>query len=258
MDAVSGLMLLGAGFVGGIVTGVVGGASLITFPAMLAAGLPPIVANASSAVAMTPGNFIAGIADLERRPPWDRSLAGVILVTVVGGVAGAALLLVTPERAFTAVVPLLIGLATILFAAAGPIRRWSLTRAAAPRAGRLSAEGLRLVLLAPVAVYGGYFGAAMSVMLLAILSITSPAEFRTTNVLKNLLSGLTGLVAVVVFVLQGVVAWPPALAMMGGALAGGFLGGRLVRFLPPALLRGLVIAVGTVLTAIYVWRAWRG
>ena len=113
-------MLLGAGFVGGIVTGVVGGASLIAFPAMLAAGLPPIVANASSAVAMTPGNFIAGIADLERRPPWDRSLAGVILVTVVGGVAGAVLLLVTPERAFTAVVPLLIGLATILFAAPSP------------------------------------------------------------------------------------------------------------------------------------------
>ena len=76
--------------------------------------------------------------------------------------------------------------------------------------------------------------------------------------LKNLLSGLTGLVAVVVFVVQGVVAWPPALAMMGGALAGGFLGGRLVRFLSPALLRGLVIAAGTVLTAIYVWRAWRG
>lgn len=256
MDGPSGLMLFGAGLAGGIVTAVVGGASLITFPALLAAGLPPIVANASNAVALMPGNFVAGIADLERRPRWDRSFVGVITVCVTGSVVGAGLLLVTPERAFTAVVPLLIGLATILFAGAGRIRRWSLSRGARPTGARGSADGLRLLLLAPVAVYGGYFGAGLSVILLALLSISTTDDFRTTNVIKNLISGLTSLVAAGVFVFEGMVAWPPTLVMMAGALVGGFLGGRLARVLPPSLIRGVVITVGAILTVIYAWRYW--
>ena len=117
-------MLFGAGLAGGVVTAIVGGASLITFPALLAVGLPPILANASNTVAMTPGNLMAGLADLERRPRWDPSLLALLLVCVGGSVAGALLLLVTPEKAFTAVVPLLIGFATVLFAqSAARIRR---------------------------------------------------------------------------------------------------------------------------------------
>jgi len=256
MDAPSGLMLFGAGLAGGIVTAVVGGASLITFPALLAAGVPPIVANASNAVALMPGNFVGGIADLERRPRWDRSFVALIAVCVAGSVAGAGLLLVTPARAFTVVVPLLIGLATILFAGAERIRRWTLSRATRPNRTRVSSGGLRLLLFAPVAVYGGYFGAGMSVMLLAILSLGDKDDFRATNVIKNLLAGLTSLVAAVVFVCQGMVAWPPTMVMMGGALVGGFLGGRLARLLPPSLIRGIVISVGTILTVIYASRYW--
>jgi uncharacterized membrane protein YfcA len=256
MDGASGLMLFGAGLAGGVVTAVVGGASLITFPALMAAGLPAIVANASNAVALMPGNFVGGIADLERLPRWDRSFVGLIAVCVAGSVAGAVLLLVTPERAFTVVVPLLIGLATVLFAGAGRIRRWILARAARPHGTPVSSEGLRLLLFAPVAVYGGYFGAGMSVMLLAILSVSATDDFRATNVVKNLISGLTSLVAVVVFVFQGIIAWPPTMIMMAGALVGGFLGGRLARVLPPDLMRGVVITVGTILTVIYAWRYW--
>jgi uncharacterized protein len=192
---------------------------------------------------------MAGIADLERRPRDDRTFAGLVAVCVAGSVAGAGLLLVTPERAFTAVVPPLIGLATILFAGAHRIRRWMPSRGARP-------VGLRLLLVAPVAVYGGYFGAGMSVLLLAILSLGGPDDFRASNVIKNLLSGLTSLVAVGVFVFQGMVAWPPTVVMMGGALVGGFLGGRLARVLPPSLIRGIVIGVGTMLTVIYAWRYW--
>lgn len=258
MDGPSGLMLFGAGLAGGIVTAVVGGASLITFPALLAAGLPAIVANASNAVALMPGNFAGGMADLERLPRWDRSFACLVAVCVTGSVAGAGLLLVTPERAFTMVVPLLIGLATILFAGAGRIQEWILSRPARPRGRRLSSSGLRLLLFLPVAVYGGYFGAGMSVMLLAILSVSGPDDFRRANVTKNLLSGLTSLVAVVVFVFQGMVAWPQAMVMMGGALVGGFLGGRLARDLPPRLIRGIVVTVGAILTLVYAWRYWLG
>ena len=256
MDGPAVLMLFGAGLAGGIVTAVVGGASLITFPALLAAGLPALVANASNTVALTPGNFVGALADLERRPRWNRSFVSVMTVCVGGSAAGAALLLLTPERAFTVVVPLLIGLATLLFASAGRIRQWTLARAARATGARGSSGGLRLLLLAPVAVYGGYFGAGMSVMLLAILSLGDTGDFRATNVLKNLLAGLTSLVAVVVFVSRGMVAWPETLIMMGGALVGGFLGGRLARVLPPRLVRGIVIAVGTLLTVIYAWRYW--
>jgi uncharacterized membrane protein YfcA len=252
MDGLSGLMLFGAGLAGGVVTAVVGGASLITFPALLAAGLPAIVANVSNTVALTPSNLVAVLADLERLPRWDRSLVGLMAVCIAGSVAGAALLLLTPEKAFTAVVPLLIGFATILFALSGRIRLWILSRGASSAFG----PGFGSLLFAPVAVYGGYFGAGMSVMLLALLSVSRTDEFRAINVLKNLLSGLTSVIAVGVFLFQGVVAWPPTVVVMAGAAIGGFLGGRLVRVIPPDSMRWTVIAVGTVLTAVYAWRYW--
>lgn len=249
-------MLFGAGLAGGVVTAMVGGASLITFPALLAAGLPAIVANASNTVALTPANFVAGLADLERLPRWDRALLSVALVCVTGSAAGAALLLVTPDKAFTAFVPLLIGFATVLFALSDRIRVWILSRTAGAGRAPASSAGLQSLLFVPVAVYGGYFGAGMSVMLLAILSVTRAEEFRAINVIKNLLSGLTSFVAVVVFVAQGVVAWPPTIVVMAGAAIGGFVGGRLARVLPPAPMRWIVIAVGTALTAVYAWRYW--
>src|SRR5215470_4371687 len=150
MDAQGGLMLFGAGLAGGVVTAVVGGASLITFPALLAAGLPPIIANASNTVAMTPGNLMAGLADLERRPRWDRSLLALLLVCVGGSVAGALLLLVTPEKAFTAVVPLLIGFATLLFAQSGRLRRWIVSR---PRGqASVASRGAETLWFVPVAI----------------------------------------------------------------------------------------------------------
>lgn len=251
MDAQTGLLLFGAGLAGGVVTAMVGGASLITFPALLAGGLPAIVANASNTVALTPGNLVAALADAERWPRWDRSLLVVSGVCAAGSIAGATLLLLTPEKAFTAVVPLLVGFATLLFALSGWIRAWIASRAATS-----GGAGSAALLFTPVAVYGGYFGAGMSVMLLAILSVSRPGDFRAINVIKNLLSGLTSLVAVAVFVFQGVVAWPPTLVVMAGAALGGFTGGRLVRVVSPTLMRWIVIVIGTILTVVYARRYW--
>ena len=249
-------MLFGAGLAGGVVTAIVGGASLITFPALLAVGLPPILANASNTVAMTPGNLMAGLADLERRPRWDPSLLALLLVCVGGSVAGALLLLVTPEKAFTKVVPLLIGFATVLFAQSGRIRQWIVSRPGGSAGDHAMSRGSGALWFVPVAIYGGYFGAGMSVMLLALLSVSRGDDLRATNVLKNLLSALTGVVAVIVFLVQGMVAWPFTLAMMAGALVGGFLGGRLVRVLPAEAVRVIVIAAGAILTLVYAWRYW--
>src|SRR5262249_33805804 len=172
-----------------------GGASLITFPALLAAGLPPIVANATSTVALTPGNLVAGLADLERMPRWDRTFASLALIAVAGSAAGAARLPATPARAFTAGVPLLIAFATILFALSGRIRLWIVSRGG----GGAPSAAWSALMFVPVAVYGGYFGAGMSVMILAIMSVSRADEFRTANVIKNLLSAPATLVAGPVF-----------------------------------------------------------
>ncbi|MGQ0674674.1 MAG: sulfite exporter TauE/SafE family protein [Rhodospirillales bacterium] len=258
MDAWTGLMLLAAGLAGGVVTAIVGGSSLITFPAMLAAGLPPVIASASNTIALTPSTFVAAAADFERMPPWRAAYCAVAAVAVLGGAGGALLLLWTPETAFMAMVPLLIGAATALFAFAGKLRARMHRRAESPAARSRRADRLGLALLAPAAVYGGYFGAGLSVMFLAILSLGSLADFRAINVLKNLLSGLTSAVAVVVFIVQGAVSWPETLAMMAGALTGGFAGGRLVRALPAAALYWIVVVAGCIFTAMFARRFWWG
>jgi len=244
--------LLASGLAGGLVTAVVGGASLITFPALLAAGLPPVIANASNTVALAPGSLVAAFADREGMPAWDRSLLSLAAIAMLGSVAGAVLLLLTPDRAFTALVPALIGGATALFACSERIRR----RLDGRRAVRPMPMATRLALFAPIAVYGGYFGAGMSVMLLAVLSAAFYGDLRTANVVKNLLSGLTSVLAVAVFAAQGMVAWAPALVMMVGVFAGGFAGGRLARVLPARWLRAAVIGVGAILTVVYARRYW--
>ena len=239
-------------------TAIVGGSSLITFPAMLAAGLPPVIASASNTVALTPSSFIAAAADRERMPAWKPSFYATAAVSVIGSAAGALLLLSTPEKAFLSLVPLLIGAATLLFAFSGQIRVWVFRHAGDPALHSARADRLGLVLLAPVAVYGGYFGAGMSVMLLAILSLGHAGDFRTVNVLKNLLSGLISTVAVVIYIAQSAVAWPETLAMAAGALVGGYAGGRLARVVPSEVLRRVVIVIGSILTVYYAWRYWWG
>lgn len=256
MDTTTALLLLAAGFAGGVVTAIVGGASLITFPALLAAGLPPVVAVASNAVATTPASFTAAFTDRRWLPAWRPAYRRVIVVATLGSAAGALLLIFTPERALMTLVPLLIGMATAVFALAGRIRAWIFRHAADPAAHSARADRLGLVLLAPTAIYIGYFGAGAAVMLLAILSLGHDRDFRTANALKNLLAGLTGLIAVAVFVVSGNVAWPQTIAMMAGAFAGGYAGARLARVVPARILHVLVIIVGCIVTVVYARRYW--
>jgi uncharacterized protein len=250
MDIGTIALLFGAGVIGGIVNAIAGGATLITFPAMLAAGLPPLIANASNAVAVTPGHFMAALADRRQLPAFDRRLAITVVIAMAAGAIGALLLLITPERLFTALVPALIGLATLIFALGGRIQ------IALSRRFRPQGDGVRHALLLPSAVYGGYFGAGLGVMLLALLAITGREEIRAINALKNLLATAVSLATVAIFAIQGVVRWPQTLLMLAGALSGGVLGGKLIAVLPPAIVRSLVIAIGAVMTGIYAWRYW--
>ncbi|MDQ0083869.1 putative membrane protein YfcA [Variovorax boronicumulans] len=253
MDGWIGPLLAAAGFLGGIVNAVAGGATLITFPAMLAAGLPPVIANASNAVAIFPGHFIAALADREKLPSFDTRLLLLCSATALGGLTGAALLLILPARLFVLPVPGLIAFATLLFAFAPRIQAWA-QRSARPGAHRRTFRSTAV--LAAASVYGGFFGAGLGVVLTAVLAITEPNDIRAVKVLKNLLATCVTATAMVVFITKGMVAWRETLVMLAGALAGGYAGGRLIRVLSPAFVRWLIIVSGSVMAGVYAQRYW--
>src|SRR5262245_13866967 len=253
MDLPDMLLLVAAGVIGGVISSIAGGASLFIFPALLATGLSPVVATVVNTAALTPSLFLAALYDRSQLPAFDRAFVALILVAILGGAVGGALLLLTPERTFTALVPLLLGFATVLFAYAGRINAWLVARAA-PGGGIGSLHSLAAML--PVCVYGGYFGAGVGVLMLGVLSVGTGGNYRSANVTKNLLTSLNSLAAVIIFAAQGVVAWPPTLVMIAGTLAGALIGARLAQTMSNAAARRIVITVGALLTGVFAWRYW--
>ena len=216
------LILLGTGVVGGLMASLVGGASVITFPVLLALGLPPVVATASNLVAVSAGNLLAAVTDRAKLPPFNRAFVGLVLASVLGALLGAVLLLATPERLFEFLIPLLLGFATVLFAFAGRITAW--LRARAGERGREWKIGVTSIpLVLPISIYGGYFGAGAGTLLLGVLMIATEGDYRRANVAKNLVSSLNTLAASVWFIANGAVSWPQTLVMMVGCLVGGLL-----------------------------------
>jgi uncharacterized protein len=251
IEIVALLFLAGVG--GGIANAMAGGATLITFPAMLHAGLPAVIANASNAVAVTPGALVAALTDRRAFLSSGRTFLIPAFSAFAGGAIGAILLLVTPERLFTLLVPGLIGMATLIFAFSKPIQR-----TIKHIFGETSSDRriMRAGLVMPSAIYGGFFGAGLGVMLLAAIAVTGHEEVRAANVLKNTLATVVNLVSVVIFISQGVVRWPETLVMLMGAICGGYLGGMLIKVIPPVVVRGIIIAVGLVMTVVYIGRYW--
>lgn len=250
------VMLVGAGLLGGTLSAVIGGAALFTFPALLAAGVPPVNAAACNMTAMVPCNFFAALADRSQLPPFDRSFVKLVLASIAGAAVGAVLLLVTPQKVFAGLVPLLLGFATVLFAFAPRI-----TVLLRERAQHLTEEDLRIGttsmrVLLPVSVYGGYFGAGVGVLLLAVLSIGTGGDYRAANVAKNFVTSLNSVVAAGIMIAHGAVYWPQALTMMSGAVAGGLFGSWLARILPRALMRWMIVVLGALLTVIFARRYW--
>lgn len=240
-------ILAGAGILGGIMNAMAGGATLLTFPAMLATGLPPVVATASNALAVTPGHVMAAIADRTMLPRTRAVLSGIV-VSALGGLLGALLLLATSERIFTLLVPALIALATLLFALGPHIQVQTKATASEGHA--------RNIWLLPVCTYGGYFGAGLGVMLLALLMLSGKEPLRTLNVLKNVYASVAALSGVVFFAASGVIHWPSTVIMLAGAVIGGYAGGKLVSVLPVTWVRGAIILLGSIMTAAYAWRYW--
>ncbi len=251
MTIATASLLFAAGFGGGIAAAIAGGASLITFPTLLALGLPPVAANATNAVGLSLSNLMAAAPDWRRRPSWGRSLSWLLGINVVGGAVGAFLMLSTPASLLTLLVPALIGGATLLFAV-GP---WVQRNLPAGGDGGLHMARVALPLFFS-SIYGGYFGAALGVINLAILSIGGLTDLRSTNVLKNILITGVSLSSVWVYVWQGAVVWSAMAAVMAGSILGGYAGGYLIRVLPPRGVRIGIIAFGAIATAIYANKYW--
>jgi uncharacterized membrane protein YfcA len=244
------VLLFVAGFAGGTVNAIAGGATFFTFPAMLAVGIPPVTANASNTTALVPASLVAAWAQRRDLADVERTLLPLALLGLAGGIAGAILLLVTSDRAFMVLVPFLLLLATLLFAFSPRILAAVRARSTNHQGGLRLSAGI-VVLLFVVMIYGGYFGAGLGIMLLAGLAIAGLEELRVANAVKNGVSALVNGVAVAIFVVQGVVVWPATLAMMAGAALGGFAGARIARRLPQRLFRMVVIGVGVLLTVWY-------
>src|SRR5262249_48571288 len=229
------------------------------YPALIGAGLSPVVATASNLLALIPGNFLASLYDRKQLPPLDRAFVGLLLSSLAAAGFGALLLMVTPERLFAGLVPALLGFATVLFAYAGRISDWLRRRAAQRAAQSPDAKqhwgGIAVALL-PVSIYTGYFGAGAGVMLLAVLSIGTRGDYRSANVTKNLVTSLNSLVAAVIFIAQGKVAWPATLTMMAGALVGGVLGAGVAAGVPREIMGAGVVVMGAAATPNLARRDW--
>jgi uncharacterized protein len=227
---------------------VAGGGSFLAFPSLLFAGVSPIAANATNTVALWPASVSAAYAFRKDLAHERRLLVLFGAMSLLGGLLGALLLLLTPERTFTALIPWLLGGATLVFAF-GP----AITRRMKARNMHTPLWATTLVQLA-IGVYGGYFGGGIGILMLAALSAMGMTDIHAMNGLKNILGALINGIAVVTFVIAGVVVWPIALAMLGGSVVGGYAGARLSKRVDPKYLRGFIILVGAALTAYFALR----
>ena len=251
-DPASMAIVGGAALLAGAVNAIAGGGSLITFPVLVAVGLPAVIASVTNTVAMCPGYFGAAVAQRKDLVGQGTRAARLLPVAALGGVAGALLLLHTGEAAFHVVVPFLILLAALLLAGQVRLRKWLLSGSRHRRS-----ETWAMVPVGLVAIYGGYFGAAMGVMILAALAVVLEDSLTRINALKQSVSLVVNVCAAVVFVLSGRVDWPIVGVMSACALAGGTIGGKVSTRIPPAILRWLVVALGLAISAIYFVRLAR-
>jgi hypothetical protein len=231
-----------AGIAAGAVNAVVGSGTLITFPVLLAVGYPPVVANVSNTVGLAPGSASAAYGYRRELSGQKDRLVRLGMASVSGGITGALLLLVLPDRAFKAIVPLLIALACVLVVAQPALVR-RLRRDAGAAVRRHGGPWL-LMAVYGTGIYGGYFGAAQGVLLIAILGLALNEDLQRINAAKNVLAGLVNLVAAVVFIVSAEVAWRPALLIAVGSVVGGQIGALVGRRLPPVALRGFIVLIG--------------
>jgi uncharacterized membrane protein YfcA len=243
MSPLHALAIFGAGIAAGTINTVVGSGTLITFPVLLAFGYAPVTANVSNTIGLVPGS-VSGAVGYRRELRGQRSRVLTLAVfSTLGGVAGAVALLALPASAFKRIVPAFIAIALVMILVQPYLARTLRAHRRRDREG--IGAGTNAGVLA-TGVYGGYFGAAQGIMLLAILGLTVDESLQRINAVKVVLAGLVNLVAGVIFVIAAHVAWGAAGLIAAGSILGGVIGARHGRRLPPAALRALIVAVGVI------------
>jgi uncharacterized membrane protein YfcA len=233
--------ILAAGMGAGAINTMVGSGTLITFPVLLYFGYAPVTANVSNTIGLVPGSVSGAHGYRRELQGQARRAVRLGVASTLGGITGAVLLLELPPSAFKRIVPIFIGIALVLVV----VQPWLSRRFAHRKAELHEREGWAAVAgLYLCGVYGGYFGAAQGIIILAILGVALHESLQRINALKNVLALLTNLVAALIFVAVADVAWGAAALIAAGAAVGGQIGARVGRRLPPAALRGVIVAVG--------------
>jgi uncharacterized membrane protein YfcA len=248
------ILLFSAAILAGAMNSVAGGGSFFSFPALIFVGVPPIPANATNTVAVWPGSVASVFSYRRRLPQSARLVVSLITISIIGGVAGAIVLLHTPQATFMKLVPYLFGIATLLFAFGKRLTRRVgrvMTRTGPPPWSTLIIlTGLQFV----ISVYGGFFGGGMGILMLAMLEMIHLEDIHAMNGLKALLGTAINGAAVVTFIVAKQVVWPQGILMIAGAVAGGYWGAFYAQKLDPRWVRATVIAVGAGMTVYFLWR----
>jgi hypothetical protein len=245
------LLLVALAAVGaGAVNALAGGGTLITFPMLIAVGVPVVAASVTNTVALCPGYLGATVAQWNDLRTQTQHLWLLLPASVIGGVLGGILLLNSGERLFSALVPYLILLAAGLLAVQEPVRTW-LVRRSQETGSRAHSPAWSTGAVGLAAVYGGYFGAGLSVIILAVLALVLDDSLTRLNALKQAIALIVNVAAAIFFLFSGQVYWFAALVMAVGALVGGALGGRLAGRIKPSTLRWTVVTIGVLVAVIY-------
>jgi hypothetical protein len=257
MTILQAVALFVAALLAGALNAVAGGGSLISFPTLLFVGVPSISANATNKVALWPGLFASASAYRRELLQQRRSVVLLSVVSLAGGLSGALLLLATPERTFDQLVPYLLLTATLLFTFSKPLTNRVLAYAERSQGeqSKLAVVGAPLLQFL-VSVYGGFFGAGLGIMILAVLAVVGMEDMHMMNALKTVLAGLVGSLAVITFIFAGIVVWPMALTMIGGAIVGGYAGGAIARRFDARVIRRFVALVGFSVTIVVFVRQY--
>jgi uncharacterized membrane protein YfcA len=246
------VLIVGAGLAAGVINAVAGAGTLITFPALLALGYPPLVANVSNTVGLIPASITGALGFRKELAGQWRELAKMVVASAIGGITGAILLLILPSETFGAVVPFLLIAAAILAAIQPRVARCVRARSAeAPE----STRRVNLPLLLAVfftGIYGGYFGAAQGVILLALLGILWSTDLHRANGAKNVLAGVANVVSATLFVASGAVDWFVAVLVGVGAACGGFIGAKIGRRIPAPLMRAILVVVALIAATVLI------
>ena len=255
MNLHNAIFLFFAGALGGAINAVAGGGSFVAFPALMFTGVPPVSANATNTLALWVGVTASGGAYRNRLSISRRVMIPLIVTSVIGGLAGAFLLIKTPAQTFLKVMPWLMLGATLLFAF-GKHLTGRIAAGISSDASRGAITGASVFELV-VAVYGGYFGGGIGIMNLAMLAAMGMTDIHDMNALKVVLGGVINGVATVTFVITGAIVWPQAIVMTVGAILGGYFAAHYAQKLPQSWIRAFVILVGAAMTVYFFVLGYR-